>query len=110
MRTLTTSLAIAAILLPGSGTAAPILFFGEDIAPPDGSAANIPNAAAARASFDSFFAGNVAVEDFESYAPGGQLPRLRSRASEPSASSAAPARPGTTIHCSFASGRVTMTQ
>jgi hypothetical protein len=62
--------ALAVIASPAA--AAPVVFFGEDIAPADGS--SIPSASAARAGFDAWFAGTVGVEDFESYAVGGQLP------------------------------------
>lgn len=65
-------LAAMLLLVAAPASAAPIVFFGEDIAPVNGMA--IPNASAARAAFDAWFAGNIGVEDFESYATGSQLP------------------------------------
>ncbi|MBV7257229.1 PEP-CTERM sorting domain-containing protein [Pacificimonas sp. WHA3] len=62
----------AALFLAAAANAAPTIFFGEDIAPTDGS--TIPAASAARADFDSFFSNFVAVEDFEGYTAGQALP------------------------------------
>ena len=63
-------LALALILTPIMGLAAPVIFFGEDLGLGEGTRlASHPNADAAQTAFLSNLVG-VGTEDFESYAPG----------------------------------------
>jgi hypothetical protein len=68
------ALGAALIFAAAPAAAAPVVIFGEDLTPASGAPADTPNSRAARAAFDAVFGGNVFVEDFESYPPGGQLP------------------------------------